>query len=363
MVIHSTSPWPQKKPNQSDKTPYLSNRSIPDRNISSNVISSTSTYNNGTGEFNYLDGVANAKNTHFGKIQVLVRGKNASKENRLEALLLLRKAAIYVKPIMERHNWRVPILREFSPNNPALLGININGGKEIKIRLSHPGNPLSFYPLNDIIGTLLHELVHNVRAPHDDIFYAKLAELNKELDSDLANGWKGEGFDAPGQRLSTPTLKATSLNDTPNKRRELALKAAEKRRNIHLLTAEPKGGYRLGGRYTEMSSPSEMARFAAELRAKDLKRIQSLNSQYNDKQAEQSNNINKSLEDLEIEEINEIYDENDYIISDDEKSNNKSPLKKKKKQISLISEDDNNSEKNDTFIVKKENDNEIIFLD
>lgn len=109
---------------------------------------------------------------------------------------------------------QVPLLSEFYPRNPALLGLNINGGggntKEIKVgatdassrccrdpeascarvlcyptrcsrcgagitctlsgrtcctqvRLRPHGDPDSFLPEESVLGTLLHELVHNVQ--------------------------------------------------------------------------------------------------------------------------------------------------------------------------------------------------------
>ena len=39
-----------------------------------------------------------------------------------EALTLLRKIASRVKPIMRKHHWRLPVLAEFFPDNPGLLG-------------------------------------------------------------------------------------------------------------------------------------------------------------------------------------------------------------------------------------------------
>ena len=39
-----------------------------------------------------------------------------------QALILLRKTASRVKPIMRKHGWRLPVLAEFFPDNPGLLG-------------------------------------------------------------------------------------------------------------------------------------------------------------------------------------------------------------------------------------------------
>jgi len=39
-----------------------------------------------------------------------------------EALTLLQRIASLVKPIMRRHGWRLPVLAEFFPESPNLLG-------------------------------------------------------------------------------------------------------------------------------------------------------------------------------------------------------------------------------------------------
>ena len=38
------------------------------------------------------------------------------------ALSLLQRIASLVKPIMRNHGWRLPVLAEFFPDNPSLLG-------------------------------------------------------------------------------------------------------------------------------------------------------------------------------------------------------------------------------------------------
>jgi len=41
-----------------------------------------------------------------------------------EALTLLQKVASLVKPIMRNHSWRLPVLAEFFPEEPGLLGMS-----------------------------------------------------------------------------------------------------------------------------------------------------------------------------------------------------------------------------------------------
>lgn len=78
------------------------------------------------------------------------------------ALLMLRKAASIVKPIMQKHNWRVKVLAEFLPQEQNLLGLNINKGYKICIRLRYHNNHDLFLPFEDVVDTLLHELCHNI---------------------------------------------------------------------------------------------------------------------------------------------------------------------------------------------------------
>ena len=78
-------------------------------------------------------------------------------ERREEAEVLLQRMASLVKPIMRKRGWTVQTLREFFPGNPMLLGLNVNRGKEIKIRLRPASNKKTFFPEHDLIGTLLHE--------------------------------------------------------------------------------------------------------------------------------------------------------------------------------------------------------------
>lgn len=39
-----------------------------------------------------------------------------------QALTLLQRIASRVKPIMRKHGWRLPVLAEFLPDDPGLLG-------------------------------------------------------------------------------------------------------------------------------------------------------------------------------------------------------------------------------------------------
>jgi hypothetical protein len=74
-----------------------------------------------------------------------------------EALLALRKIASLVKPIMRQRGWRVGTLSEFYPGQPNLLGLNINQGQKICLRLRYPSDQRQFLPIEQVVDTMLHE--------------------------------------------------------------------------------------------------------------------------------------------------------------------------------------------------------------
>ncbi|GAA5854077.1 hypothetical protein JCM9279_004374 [Rhodotorula babjevae] len=160
-----------------------------------------------------------------------------------EALDLLRKIASLVKPIMRKHGWFLPTLSEFFPKNPNLLGVNSNGGMKICIRLRPQHDPSSFLPLEDsLIGTMLHELTHNVRGPHDDVFFKQLDALQDEYDELRAKGYSGEGFLGDGRRVGEGVGhdKGVSVREA----REKALRNFEERERVRKVLGT---GGRLGG--------------------------------------------------------------------------------------------------------------------
>ncbi|ESQ29872.1 hypothetical protein EUTSA_v100115890mg, partial [Eutrema salsugineum] len=120
-----------------------------------------------------------------------------------EARNILDKVAKQVQPIMVRRKWRVKLLSEFCPKNPRLLGVNVNRGVQVKLRLrkvNHEGDFLSYH---EILDTMLHELCHNAHAPHNASFYKLWDELRKECEELMTKGitGTGQGFDVPGKRL------------------------------------------------------------------------------------------------------------------------------------------------------------------
>ncbi|KAI8878824.1 WLM-domain-containing protein [Backusella circina FSU 941] len=187
------------------------------------------------------------------------------KHNSEEALVILKKLVSQVKPIIRKRNWHVRYLCEFFPKNPNLLGCNVNRGYKINLRLRPHFDDTIFLEYNDILGTLLHELAHIVRGPHDEHFYKLLNELKAETEILMASGYSGEGFYSEGQRLgarSVPIYKSS----------QAAAAAAEKRRQLDRIML-PKGGITLGQspRSPQLAhvTPAQMAASAAERRLRD----------------------------------------------------------------------------------------------
>jgi len=65
------------------------------------------------------------------------------------------------------------------PRNPRLLGLNVGGGVEVKLWLRRASRDHDFIPYEEVLNTMLHELCHNQRGPHDAQFYKLWDELRK----------------------------------------------------------------------------------------------------------------------------------------------------------------------------------------
>lgn len=156
------------------------------------------------------------------------------------ALDLLHQIAKSVGPIIHQYKFKVGLLCEMYPKSDALLGLNVNKGQKILIRLRKPYNSREFYPMSDLIGTFLHELTHNIHGPHDAKFYALWDELREKYESGsigLSSNYVceenrlGAGFTAP---WSTPkTIR--------EKRLEALSKGKYKAESRRLGGAKPSG--------------------------------------------------------------------------------------------------------------------------
>ncbi|MBA0783513.1 hypothetical protein Gotri_001215, partial [Gossypium trilobum] len=50
---------------------------------------------------------------------------------------------------MRKHKWRVKPFLEFSPNNPALLGLTVGASIHVKLRIRRPNRDWDFYPFDE----------------------------------------------------------------------------------------------------------------------------------------------------------------------------------------------------------------------
>ncbi|KXL51528.1 hypothetical protein M433DRAFT_140551 [Acidomyces richmondensis BFW] len=157
------------------------------------------------------------------------------------ALTMLRKVASLVKPIMRKHGWKVRILAEFLPPEPNLLGLNINRGYKICLRLRYHNNPDLFLPVEQVVDTMLHELSHNIWGDHDSNFHRLWDELRDEHDVLIRKGYTGEGFLSEGHRLGGDGYGMPPVHEM----RRLARASAEKRQAQKKLSKS--SGQRLGG--------------------------------------------------------------------------------------------------------------------
>ncbi|KAG5363046.1 DNA-dependent metalloprotease WSS1 [Yarrowia sp. B02] len=122
------------------------------------------------------------------------------------ALEIITRAARFVQPIMKNHGFKVGTLCEMFPKHANLLGLNVNHGQKVCLRLRQHYDDKMFLPFESIMGTLLHELCHNKYGPHNAQFYAYLKELEDDYYALKARGFTPDtpfGFLGPGKTLGS----------------------------------------------------------------------------------------------------------------------------------------------------------------
>lgn len=90
---------------------------------------------------------------------------------------MLHDVARMTASLINEFGFKVGTLCEMYPKSPNLLGLNVNHGQKIMLRLRFHSNDRLFLPLEDVIETFLHELAHNVHGPHNAAFYKLLDKL------------------------------------------------------------------------------------------------------------------------------------------------------------------------------------------
>ncbi|KAI4526627.1 WLM-domain-containing protein [Schizophyllum commune Loenen D] len=218
-----------------------------------------------------------------------------------EALDMLKRVASLAKPIMRKRNWHLPTLGEFLPDDPNLLGAR---GHQIFLRLRPAANPSTFYDLEFVMGTMLHELTHNHRGPHDEVFYKYLDGLEDEYAALKRSGYAGEGFYSRGRVLGG--VPGRGGGGPGIGRGERLAEAAEKRRQ---------GARVLGGPTRAPLSPREAAAQAAIRRVRDSHSCASAAQGQAQQEAQKATQASEVI-DLTLE--NDKFDYHDFVFDDDD---------------------------------------------
>ncbi|KIP05548.1 hypothetical protein PHLGIDRAFT_74106 [Phlebiopsis gigantea 11061_1 CR5-6] len=83
--------------------------------------------------------------------------------------------------VMQQHRFAVGTLTELAPHEqPHLLGLNVNAGQAIKLRLRTDAYD-GFRTYKEVRRVLCHELTHNVWGDHDNNFKELNSQLNREV--------------------------------------------------------------------------------------------------------------------------------------------------------------------------------------
>ena len=184
--------------------------------------------------------------------EVLLKFNNCNK-----ARELLHTIARQVNFILNKRHWVVHNFCEFCPKDKKLLGLNIDRGETIRIRLRQCNNEHEFIPLEELIDTMLHEIAHIEEANHSKKFYKLWDDLRDEWEQNaIKNNNDGNNVgNENGQRLNPTSHNPSSMRDARIK----ALAAAEKRAKLSELMSI--GPNKLTDT-TPLLSPKEAVRIA-----------------------------------------------------------------------------------------------------
>ncbi|GME81618.1 unnamed protein product [Ambrosiozyma monospora] len=198
----------------------------------------------------------------IGEIAVLSRQKNKE-----QAQDLLHTIARMTAPIMNLYNFKVKKLREFLPKDSRLLGTNWGKGHTISIRLRPAFDTGNFYPLEELIGTMLHELTHNRFGPHDEKFYGLLDELKMKFEEMQIGG----SYGVTGYISEQNKLGGSRLGGVGNTREARLKKLGQVKyvSKVARLGTNLRNG--VGGASVKGKSVRELILAAVERRMKDCK--------------------------------------------------------------------------------------------
>ncbi|SMN21053.1 similar to Saccharomyces cerevisiae YHR134W WSS1 Sumoylated protein that localizes to a single spot on the nuclear periphery of mother cells but not daughters [Maudiozyma saulgeensis] len=186
-------------------------------------------------------------NPHIGEISYLKKKPNPERAHDL--LQDLTKSVSY---LMRKFKLKVKTVAEFYPRDKNLLGLNVNHGQKIMVRLRSPYNDYEFLSWEAIVETMLHELTHNRFGPHDEKFYKQMEEFRLEHWISETQGLH-DNFLGTGRRVGGSGIR--------NRSNILSKSYVGKGSRLGTSTAEPIQGRRL--------TPREMAARAASKRNTD----------------------------------------------------------------------------------------------
>ena len=167
--------------------------------------------------------------------------KILQRKDKVESFKIMQKCYEYCLPLLLEKNLKV-FIKEFIPKDPKLQGVNKglktmaisndNEGKleqvyDISVRLRHANNVTKFLKIHDIIGTMLHEIVHCYIGPHNSKFYQTLDDFwirTQELNHRNLSTGRHEKPKINGYRLggSNKPLNRDTLLSAINKRLSIA---------------------------------------------------------------------------------------------------------------------------------------------
>ncbi|KAL1941241.1 hypothetical protein VTO73DRAFT_7453 [Trametes versicolor] len=149
-----------------------------------------------------------------------------------------------IRHVMRKHQFAVGILTELAPHEqPHLLGLNVNAGQAIKLRLRTDRYD-GFRIYKEVRRVLCHELTHNVWGDHDNNFKELNSTLNREVaeferaEAAGTHHLTGDGFEPTYSALEAEAQEyvlggggssTSSALDSPEERRRKVLAATMRR--------------------------------------------------------------------------------------------------------------------------------------
>lgn len=189
------------------------------------------------------------KNPNIGFIGSLKKGPSPD-----HCLQMLYSLSHRVSKLMQQHNLKIGVLQEFFPKDDNLLGLNVNRGQKVLLRLRRNNDPYLLMDEDMVLDTLLHELCHNSIGPHNDAFHKLWEDYRSTQYGNQALGLYNN-FLGQGKKIADDPGRFVIDN---NKIVEKVKQKAKFSKGRKLGTATKVGVSMLSG-----LTPAEMARQAA----------------------------------------------------------------------------------------------------